>query len=68
VAFIGLKIRTLRRENKLTQKSLAIKSGISNTYLSDIEVGRPNPSLRTLEKIAYAMELGIKGFFEQTQS
>lgn len=64
MAFIGLKIRTLRRENKLTQKSLAIKSGISNTYLSDIEVGRTNPSLRTQEKIADAMEVGIKDFFE----
>lgn len=61
---IGLKIRTLRRERKITQKHLALRSGISNTYLSDIEVGRTNPSLMTLEKIADALGISIKDFFE----
>ena len=61
---IGSKIKTLRKERKITQKNLALVSGISNTYLSDIEIGRTNPSLRTLEKIADALGISIKDLFE----
>ena len=55
---IGDKIRELREKRKLTQIELAKLAGISNTYLSDIERGRVNPSLKTLDKLARA--LGIK--------
>ena len=34
---IGEKIKLSREERKITQKELAKKAGISNTYLSDIE-------------------------------
>ena len=53
---IGKKIKALRLEKGLKQFELAKKAGISNTYLSDIEIGRTNPSLKTLEKIANALE------------
>lgn len=55
---IGDKIRELREKHKMTQVELAKLAGISNTYLSDIERGRVNPSLKTLDKLAKA--LGIK--------
>ncbi len=54
---LGLKIRNLRKERKLTQRQLAKKAGISNTFLSDIERGRSNPSLKTLHRIAAVLEV-----------
>ncbi|PKK39822.1 hypothetical protein ABB02_00876 [Clostridiaceae bacterium JG1575] len=57
---IGRKIRAERLARGLSQRDLATLSRISNTYLSDIEVERTNPSLRTLEKIAKALDLDIK--------
>lgn len=54
---LGARIRALRTEKKLSQKQLAEKAGISNTYLSDIEIGRTNPSLKTLLKIAEALSV-----------
>ncbi len=59
---IGGKIKCERLKKSLKQYELAEKVGISNTYLSDIEVGRTSPSLKTLDKIATALEVDIKIF------
>lgn len=60
---IGLKIKAIRVSKKISQRKLATLAGISNTYLSDIEVGRTNPSLKTMEKLASALEIQMKELF-----
>jgi transcriptional regulator with XRE-family HTH domain len=57
---IGKKIKDERLKKSLKQYELAEKAGISNTYLSDIEVGRSAPSLKTLDKIAKVLDIDIK--------
>lgn len=52
---IGSVIRKYRKEKKIKQKVLAEKADISATYLSDVELGRKNPSITTLGKIASAL-------------
>lgn len=54
---IGEKIRQIRSEKGINQLTLAKISRISNTYLSDIEVGRTTPSVRTLLKLSEALEV-----------
>ena len=56
---IGRIIKHERLKKSLKQYELAEKAGISNTYLSDIEVGRTTPSIKTLSKIAEALEVEI---------
>ena len=58
---VGKKIKEERLKLGLTQKEVAERSGISTSYICDIEVGRTNPSLKTLEKISRALEIDIKG-------
>lgn len=62
---IGEKIKAMRLNKKLKQIDLAKKAHISNTYLSDIELGRVNPSLQTLEKISTALEVDSKLLFDK---
>ena len=57
---LGLKVRELRKSNNLTQEKLEQKSGVDRTYISDIERGVRNPSLKSIEKLANA--LGVKLF------
>lgn len=52
---IGEKVRNERRNKSIKQKELAMMAGISNTYLSDIEVSRTTPSIKTLMKLAEAL-------------
>lgn len=56
---IGINIRKLRRQKHLRQKELAKLSGISGSYLSDIENNRTIPSLKTLFKICYVLEVEL---------
>ncbi|MBV4418935.1 helix-turn-helix domain-containing protein [Clostridium tyrobutyricum] len=59
---IGEKIKEERIKKGLKQYELAEKAGISNTYLSDLEVGRTAPSIKTLDKLSKALEVDIKIF------
>lgn len=53
---VGLRIKKLRKEQKLTQLDLAIKSDMEENALQRIEAGRTNPTLKTLLKIINALE------------
>ncbi len=60
---LGLKIKQLRSEygfrtgNKITQKDLADKLGISRSYLGDIESGRTAASDEIIHKLAEIFEI-----------
>lgn len=50
-------LRGMRKEQKLTQMSLADKAGISYGYIGDIEAGKKFPSALTLQKLCNALDL-----------
>lgn len=54
---IGSTIQKLRKEKNIKQIELAEKSGISQTYLSQIEKGIKVPTIDILEKVS--LSLGI---------
>lgn len=60
---IGRRIKSKRKEFKLTQQELAEKSNISRSYLSDLENGRYNPSIETLTDIVKVLGMDIEAFF-----
>lgn len=64
---IGDNIRKYRKQKKLTQKELGDIVGISNTYLSDMEIGRTNPSIKTLKKIAKGLEVSYVDLLKDTE-
>ena len=55
--YIGLTVRRLRQDRAFTLQALADESGISKSYLGDIEKGRKNPTTDVLEAIAQALEV-----------
>lgn len=58
---MGEAIRKVRKSRGWQQKGLAEKSGISNTYLCDIEKNRTTPSLKTIRSVGNALLDGVKG-------
>lgn len=54
---MGENLRRLRLKNKLSQGDLANMLNVNRAYISNIENGRMNPTLSTLEKIAKALEI-----------
>ncbi|MBF0482773.1 MAG: helix-turn-helix transcriptional regulator [Desulfovibrionaceae bacterium] len=59
----GRKIKALRRIHKMTQEQLAVLSGLSIQYVGEIERGRRNPSLTSVENLANALGLPIAELF-----
>jgi transcriptional regulator with XRE-family HTH domain len=54
----AMRLRTIRRRRKVTQHTLAARAGVSRGYLSRLEMGRHDPPLSLLRKLARA--LGVK--------
>jgi transcriptional regulator with XRE-family HTH domain len=52
---LGLKLKGLRQEQKTTLRELAARSGLSISYLSEIEKGKKYPKPEKLIEIAHAL-------------
>lgn len=53
---LGEKIRIIRKERKLTQEQLAELAKIDPKSIIEIEAGKRNPTLKTLNKLAKALK------------
>jgi transcriptional regulator with XRE-family HTH domain len=49
---LGRNIRGLREREGWSQEDYADRAGIHRTYVSDIERGERNPTIRVVEKLA----------------
>ncbi|NTW35602.1 MAG: helix-turn-helix domain-containing protein [Syntrophobacteraceae bacterium] len=61
---IGNKVRELRQKNRFTLQDLAIKTGLSKPFLSQIENDHVVPPIATLLKLARALTVGMGFFFQ----
>lgn len=61
---LGMRIRFLRKERKLSQEDLALEAGINPKYLCDIEKGRRNMTLDILLKICQALHISLVDLFK----
>lgn len=64
---IHKKIRDLRLEKKLTLKELSEETGLSLSFLSQIERGASSLSITSLKKIADALQVAMIYFFSDTK-
>ncbi|CEP83723.1 helix-turn-helix domain-containing protein [Paraclostridium sordellii] len=63
---IGEYLKALRLENKLSQRALAEKSGVSNAEISRIESGeRKKPSEEVLRALALVLKVDFNDIFEK---
>lgn len=54
---IGIKLQQLRKQRGYSLRILARKTGLSHSFICDIEHGRCNPSIENLRVIANALEV-----------
>ena len=62
--FLAERIKSLRRSKRWSQERLAEQASIQRSYLADLERGHRNPSVRTLVKVANALNVSIPSLFE----
>lgn len=59
----GERVRKFRKMIGISQEELAFRSDLHRNYISDVECGRRNVSLRAIEKIAIGLNIPIDALF-----
>lgn len=62
---VGKKLKSLRKNKKITQKQLADRTGLSPSLLSQIENGQIAASLTTLDKLSSSLNIKISYFLDE---
>jgi transcriptional regulator with XRE-family HTH domain len=57
-------LKAVRNSKKMTQVTLAEKTGIQTTYLSDLENGKKEPCLRVLDMLATSLGMTLSELFK----
>ena len=61
--FFGEKLRSIRISKELSQEKLAELAELDRTYISSVELGKRNISIINICRLASALEINIKDFF-----
>jgi XRE family aerobic/anaerobic benzoate catabolism transcriptional regulator len=56
---LGARVRAWRARRGMTRKQLASDSGLSERFLADVEAGKGNVSINSLEAVARALHISI---------
>lgn len=62
---VGPRIRHLRQQLNLTQEQLGERAELHYSYIGQVERGDKMPSLRSLKKLAAALNVDVNYFFEE---
>ncbi len=60
---IGLRIKELREASSMSQKDLSYAADLDRSYIASVENGQRNISIVNIEKIAIALGVTLKDFF-----
>ena len=61
---VGERLRALRRFRRCTLRTIAARSGLSESFLSQVERGRSSASIASLRRIAEALGVSMADLFE----
>ncbi len=60
---VSSNVRILRNDKDMTQEDLAYTADLSVSHLSKVERGITSPTVKTLQRLADALNVGITSFF-----
>ena len=65
---VGRKLRELRKTYHYTLKDVKERTGLSISFLSDVERGQTKPSLDSLQKLAICYKVGTSDLLEDAET
>lgn len=60
---LGKRIQYLRKRRGMSQEDLALECKINKNYLSDMERGTRNPTIKILEKVSKGLNISLEELF-----
>lgn len=64
----GIVLRELRKKAEFTQENLAFEAGIERNYVSLIELGRNQPTISVIFKLAKALDIEPSKLIKQVEA
>src|SRR3569833_593177 len=64
---LGARVRSWRARRGMTRKQLAADSGLSERFLADVEGGKGNVSINSLEAAARALNITLLDLLQDAQ-
>ena len=61
---VGDRLRFFREQKQISTNKLANLAGISQSYVSDIEMGNKNPTIEVLFQLCKALDISLRDFFD----
>ncbi|MEO0399565.1 MAG: cupin domain-containing protein [Pseudomonadota bacterium] len=61
---VGQRLARIRKSYGMSQRQLAKASGVANATISQIEMGRLNPTVGTLRKVLSGLPMSLSAFFD----
>ena len=61
---VGKRVKELRNKLGISQEELADIAELDRTYITSVECGKRNISIVNIEKLAIALKVTIKEFFD----
>jgi len=61
---LSMRLKQYREARGWTQEQLAEKAGFSRAYIARLEIGRHDPALSTVEKLAKALKVKVAELVE----
>jgi transcriptional regulator with XRE-family HTH domain len=61
---IGKKLLLIRKSKKISQAELSLLSGISQSYISDLETEKKTPTLNVIAKLANGLNCSVLDLIE----
>lgn len=67
VQLLGVNVRHHRKLKGMSQERLALDAGMERSYVSDLERGMRNPSVRALGRLAEALGVEPKELLDRVE-
>jgi transcriptional regulator with XRE-family HTH domain len=64
---VAMRIKMIRQSKKMTQVQVAERAGMSQSYFTEIEMGKKRPNMARYESIAQALEVSLDELLGQDQ-
>jgi transcriptional regulator with XRE-family HTH domain len=61
---VAQNLSRIRLAKGMSQEALAEDSGLSRAYVSGVERAKENPTVDVLDRLAHALGVGIRDFFD----
>lgn len=63
-----IRLEEARKKKNMTQKNLAVRTGVSQAAICKFEAGQNNPSLDTLIRLANALDCSLDELVDRTET